>query len=191
MERLHGLDQQIERREDGSLYFLDRIWVPLVGGVRTIIMDETHKTRFFVHPEADKMYRDIRNMYWWPGMKRDIAIYVSKCLTCSKVKAEHQRPLGLFQQPETPGWKLDKITIDFITKLPRSPILWAEIRESSLIGPELIQETTDKVEPVEIKNHEVKRLKRSRISLVKVRWNSKRDPEFTWERKDFMKSMYP
>nr|GEW27560.1 putative reverse transcriptase domain-containing protein [Tanacetum cinerariifolium] len=45
MERLHGLDQQMERIEDGSLYFLDRIWVSLVGGVRTIIMNETHKTR--------------------------------------------------------------------------------------------------------------------------------------------------
>nr|GEX84642.1 putative reverse transcriptase domain-containing protein [Tanacetum cinerariifolium] len=92
----------------------------LVGGVRTIIMDETHKTRYFVHPEADKMYHDIRNMYRWPGMKRDIAIYVSKCLTCSKVKAEHQRPSGLLQQPKITEWKWDKITMNFITKLPRS-----------------------------------------------------------------------
>ncbi|GJV99687.1 putative nucleotidyltransferase, ribonuclease H [Tanacetum coccineum] len=119
-ERLHGLDQQMERREDGSLYFLDRIWVPLVGGVRTIIMDETHKTMYSVHPGADKMYHDLRDMYWCPGMKRDIAIYVSKCLTCSKVKAEHQRPSGLLQQPEMPEWKWDKITMDFITKLPKT-----------------------------------------------------------------------
>ncbi|GJZ74159.1 reverse transcriptase domain-containing protein [Tanacetum coccineum] len=69
---------------------------------------------------ADKMYYDLRDMYWWPGMKRDIATYVSKCLTCSKVKAEHQRPSGLLQQPEIPEWKWDKITMDFITKLPRS-----------------------------------------------------------------------
>ncbi|GJS95950.1 putative reverse transcriptase domain-containing protein [Tanacetum coccineum] len=90
-ERLHGLDQQMERKEDESLYFIDRIWVPLVGGVRTIIMDEAHKTRYYVHPGADKMYHGLRDMYWWPGMKRDIATYVSKCLTCSEVKAEHQR----------------------------------------------------------------------------------------------------
>ncbi|GJS84651.1 putative reverse transcriptase domain-containing protein [Tanacetum coccineum] len=120
VERLHGLDQQMERRENGSLYFLDRIGVPLVGGARTIIMDETHKTRYSVHPRADKMYHDLRDMYWWPRMKRDIAIYVSKCLTCSKVKAEHQRPSGLLQQPEIPEWKWDKITMDFITKLPRT-----------------------------------------------------------------------
>ncbi|GJY16726.1 putative reverse transcriptase domain-containing protein, partial [Tanacetum coccineum] len=75
-ERLHGLDQQMERREDGSLYFLDRIWVPLVEGVRTIIVDKTHKTRYSIHPGADKMYHDLRDMYWWLGMKRDIAIYV-------------------------------------------------------------------------------------------------------------------
>nr|GEW63755.1 putative reverse transcriptase domain-containing protein [Tanacetum cinerariifolium] len=364
--------RRMKRREDGSLYFLDRIWVPLVGGVRTIIMDETHKTRYYVHPGADKMYHDIRNMYWWSRMKRGIAIY----------------------------WKWDKITMDFITKLPRSknghdtiwvivdrltksthflaikedysmeilariyideivvrhrvPMLiisdrdgrftsrcWKtvqkalvtracvidfggswdvhlplaefsynnsyhlSIREISLIGPKLVQETTDKVvlikeihkavkdrqkiyvdnrrkslefevgdrvmlkispwkgvirfgnkgklapryvgpfeilkrighvayrlrlpeelsrvhntfhvsnlkkcledaslhvpldeikadktlcfveEPVEIMDREVKRLKRSRISLVKVRWNSKRGHEFTWERKEFMKS---
>ncbi|GKB99451.1 putative reverse transcriptase domain-containing protein [Tanacetum coccineum] len=96
-ERLHGLDQQMENREDGSLYFLDRIWVSLVGGVRTIIMDETHKTRYSVHPGADKMYHDLQDMYWWSGMKRDIAIYVRKFLTYSKVKAKHQRPLGLLE----------------------------------------------------------------------------------------------
>ncbi|GKD20464.1 putative reverse transcriptase domain-containing protein [Tanacetum coccineum] len=59
-------------------------------------------------------------MYWWPGMKGDIAIYVSKCLTCANVKTEHQRPSGLLQQPEIPEWKWDKITMDLITKLPRS-----------------------------------------------------------------------
>ncbi|GJR57738.1 putative reverse transcriptase domain-containing protein [Tanacetum coccineum] len=119
-ESLHGLDQQMEKKEGESLYFMDRIWVPLVGGVRTVIMDEAHKSKYSVHPGADKMYHDLRDMYWWPGMKRDIATYVSKCLTCSKVKAEHQRPSGLLQQPEIPEWKWDKITMDFITKLPRS-----------------------------------------------------------------------
>ncbi|GJS76601.1 putative reverse transcriptase domain-containing protein [Tanacetum coccineum] len=119
-EGLNGMDQQIEKREDGSLYYMDRIWVPLVGGVRTKIMDEAHKTRYSVHPRADKMYYVLRDMYWWPGMKKEIAIYVSKCLTCAKVKAEHQRPSGLLQQPEIPKWKWEKIAMDFITKLPRS-----------------------------------------------------------------------
>ncbi|GKF34085.1 putative reverse transcriptase domain-containing protein, partial [Tanacetum coccineum] len=88
-ERLHGLDQQMERKGDESLYFMDHIWVPLVGGVRTIIMDEAHKSRYSVHPGADKIYYDIRDMYWWPRMKRDIATYVSECLPYAKVKAKH------------------------------------------------------------------------------------------------------
>ncbi|GJZ07452.1 putative reverse transcriptase domain-containing protein [Tanacetum coccineum] len=355
-ERLHGLDQQMERKGDGSLYFMDRIWVPLVGGVRTVIMDEAHKSRYSVHPGADKMYYDLRDMYWWPGMKRDIATYVSECLTCAKVKAEHQRPSGLLQQPEIPEWKWENITMDFITKLPRTrsghdaiwvvvdrltksahflairedysmeklarlytdeivtrhgvPVsiisdrdarftsrLWKtfqkalgmrldmstayhpqtvdrksyadsgrkmteyEVGESVLlkvspwkgvmrfgkkgkltpryVGPFEILERIGPVayrlrfpeeligvhdtfhvsnlkkclgnanlhvslneikidktlrfveEPVEIMDREVKSLKRSRIQLVKVRWNSKRGPEFTWEREDYMKSKYP
>ncbi|GJS71837.1 putative reverse transcriptase domain-containing protein [Tanacetum coccineum] len=301
-KRLHGLDQQMERKEDKSLYFIDRIWVPLVGGVRTIIMDEVHKTRYSVHPGADKMYHDLRDMYW---------------------------PSGLLQQPEMPEWKWDNITTDFITTLPRtnsghdtiwvvvdrltksshfvairedysmeqlarlyidkivarhgvlvsiildrdgqftsrfcyhssircapfkalygrkyrSPVLWSEIGESRLIRPELVQEMTDKVvfikeklkvgrdrqksyaynrrkptrvdtekcladanlhvpldeikidktfcfveEPVEIIDREVKSLKRSRILIVKVCWNSKCGPEFTWEREAHMKVKYP
>ncbi|GKD68498.1 putative reverse transcriptase domain-containing protein [Tanacetum coccineum] len=175
---LNGTDQQMEKREDGSLHYMDRIWVPLVGGVRTKIMDETHKMRYSVHPRVDKMYYDLRDMYWWPGMKKEIDIYVSKCFTCAKVKAKHQRPSGLLQQPEIPEWKWEKIAMDFITKLPRSssghdaiwvivdsyhssircapfealyrrkcrsPVLWAEIGDSGLIRPELVQETTDKM----------------------------------------------
>ncbi|GJV85060.1 putative reverse transcriptase domain-containing protein [Tanacetum coccineum] len=68
-------------------------------------MDEAHKSKYSVHPGADKMYYDLRDRYWWPGMKKDIAEYVSKCLTCLKVKAEHQRTSGLLQQPEIPIWK--------------------------------------------------------------------------------------
>ncbi|GKA11957.1 putative reverse transcriptase domain-containing protein [Tanacetum coccineum] len=64
---------------------------------------------------------DLRKLYWWPNMKADIATYVSKCLTCAKVKAEHQKPSGLLQQPEIPVWKWERITMDFITKLPRTP----------------------------------------------------------------------
>ncbi|GKD92336.1 reverse transcriptase domain-containing protein, partial [Tanacetum coccineum] len=131
IENLHGLDQQMEKKKGESLYFMDRIWVPLVGSMRTMIMDEAHRSKYSVHPRADKMCHDLRDMYWWPGMKRDIATYVSKCLTCSKVKAEHQRPSGLLQQPEIPKWKWDKITMDFITKFPRSKsgydTIWVEV----------------------------------------------------------------
>ncbi|GJZ94294.1 reverse transcriptase domain-containing protein [Tanacetum coccineum] len=115
-----GLDEMIEQRSDGTLYYLDRIWVPSKGDVRTLIMDEAHKSKYFVHPGADKMYYDLKDMYWWPRMKKDIAEYVSKCLTCLKVKAEHQRQSGLLQQPEIPVWKWEEIAMDFVTKLPRT-----------------------------------------------------------------------
>ncbi|GJX31597.1 putative reverse transcriptase domain-containing protein [Tanacetum coccineum] len=79
----------------------------------------SHKSKYSVHPGSDKMYQDMKQLYWWPNMKVDIATYVSKCLTCLKVKAEHQKPFGLLVQPEIPQWKWDNITMDFVTKLPR------------------------------------------------------------------------
>ncbi|GJW49262.1 putative reverse transcriptase domain-containing protein [Tanacetum coccineum] len=119
-EWLRGLERHFEQRDDGEIYFFDRIWIPSVGGVRKLIMDKAHTSRYSVHPGADKMYYDLRDLYWWPGMKRDIAEYVSRCLTCSKIKAEHQKPSGFLQQPEIPEWKWEKITMDFVTKLPKS-----------------------------------------------------------------------
>ncbi|GKD17081.1 putative reverse transcriptase domain-containing protein [Tanacetum coccineum] len=375
-----GLDEMIEQKSDGTLYYLDRIWVPLKGEVRTLIMDEAHKSKYSVHPGADKMYYDLRDRYWWPGMKKDIAEYVSKCLTCLKIKAEHQMPSGLLHQPEIPDYKMEKLarlylneivarhgvpisiisdrdsrftsrfwqsmqealgarldmstvyhpqtdcqsehTIQTLEDMLRvcvldfggswdvhlplveflynnsyhssvrcspfkalygrkccSPIMWAEVGEDQLLGPELVKETTKKIsqikdrlkavhdrvvrfrkkgklvprfvgpfeivekvgpvsyrldlpeelnsvhdtfhmsnlkkcladptlqvpldeirvdaklnfveEPVEILEREFKKLNRSRISIVTVRWNSKRGPEFMWEREDQMKLKYP
>ncbi|GJU92259.1 putative reverse transcriptase domain-containing protein [Tanacetum coccineum] len=93
-----GLDELIKCRSDGALYYLDRIWVPLKGDMRTLIMDEAHKSKYSVHPRADKMYYDPRDRYRWPGMKKDIAMY----------------------QPEIPKWKWERILMDFVTKLPRT-----------------------------------------------------------------------
>nr|GEU80662.1 putative reverse transcriptase domain-containing protein [Tanacetum cinerariifolium] len=93
---------------------------PVYGNLRTLMMNEAHAMRYSVHPGADKMYYDLRGLYWWPGIKKDIAMYVSKCLTCSKVKAEHKTPSGVLQQPEIPEWKWENITMDFINKLPRT-----------------------------------------------------------------------
>jgi hypothetical protein len=100
---------------------MDGVWIPDFGNVRKLILDEAHKSRYSIHPGADKMYKDLREFYWWPGMKQDVATYVGKCLMCSKVKAEHQRPSGLLQQPEIPHWKWEQISMEFITKLPRTP----------------------------------------------------------------------
>nr|GFB64938.1 putative reverse transcriptase domain-containing protein [Tanacetum cinerariifolium] len=119
-EMLKGLDKQLKRKEDRELYLAERISVPVYGNLRTLIMNESHATRYSIHPGADKMYYDLRGLYWWPGIKKDIAMYVSKCLTCSKVKAEQQKPSRLLQQSEIPEWKWENITMDFINKLPRT-----------------------------------------------------------------------
>ncbi|GKC11347.1 putative reverse transcriptase domain-containing protein [Tanacetum coccineum] len=84
-------------------------------------MHESHKSKYSIHPGSDKMYQDLKLLYWWPNMKVDIATYVSKCLTCTKVKAEHQKLSGLLQQPEIPVWKWERIIMDFVNGLPRTP----------------------------------------------------------------------
>ncbi|GJX28963.1 putative reverse transcriptase domain-containing protein [Tanacetum coccineum] len=367
-----GLDEMIEHRSDKALYYLDRIWVHLKGDVRTLIIDEAHKSKYSVHPRADKMYYDLRVTYWWPGMKIDIDVYIPEWkweriamdfvtklprtssehntiwvivdrltksahflpmredykidrlarLYLNEIVARHGVPISIISDrdgrftlrfwkimQEALGTKLDMSTpyhpqtddlIEFsynnsyhssVRCAPfealygrkcRSLIMWAEVGEGQLIGPKLVQETTEKIsqikdrlkatlspwkgvvhfgkkgklvprfvepfeiterigpvayrlrlpkelngvhetfhmsnlkkcladptlqvpldviqvdaklkfveEPVEILEREFKKLKRSRIEIVKVRWNSKRGPEFTWERKDQMRLKYP
>ncbi|GJR69972.1 putative reverse transcriptase domain-containing protein [Tanacetum coccineum] len=366
--------EKLEPRADGTLCLNNRSWLPCYGDLRTLIMHESHESKYYVHPGSDKTYQDMKKLYWWPNMKADIATYVRKCLTCLKVKVEYQKPSGLLVQPEIPQWKCDNITMDFITKLPRTSsgynTIWvivdrltksahflpmrendsmdkltrlylkevatihgipvsiicdcecrftsqfwrsfqkalgtrldmstayhpqtdgqsertiqtledmlracAEVGDTQLTGPEILHETTEKIvqikqqiqaagdrqksyadvrrkplefqvgdkvmlkvlakvgtvayrlelpqqlnrvhstfhvsnlkkclsdepleimldeihvndklhfveEPVEIMDREVKRLKQSRIPIIKVRWNSRRGPEFTWERED-------
>ncbi|GJX79951.1 putative reverse transcriptase domain-containing protein [Tanacetum coccineum] len=326
-EGLNGTDQQMEKRKDGSLHYMDHIWIPLLGGVKTKIIDEAHKIRYSVHPGADNMYYDLQDMYWWPSMKKEIAIYVSKCLTCAKVKAEHQRPpvdrltksvhllairedysmeklarlyideivarhgvptsiisdrdgrftsrfwqtmkkaLGTRLDIEyvisiSNGWNKASVKYQIVRGYAESmcDLFWRCMEGSvgrrlkaardlrfgkkgnlapRFVGPFEILERigpmayrlrlpeelssvhdtfhvsnlkkcladanlhvpldeikVDKTlrfveETLEIMDHEVKTLKHSKIPIVKVRWNSKRGPEFTWERKDHMKAKYP
>ncbi|GJV04506.1 putative reverse transcriptase domain-containing protein [Tanacetum coccineum] len=77
-------------------------WIPCFGNLRALIMDESHKSKYSIHPGSDKMYQDLKKLYWWPNMKAEIATYVNKCLTCAKVKAEYQKPSGFLVQPEIP-----------------------------------------------------------------------------------------
>nr|GEY46142.1 putative reverse transcriptase domain-containing protein [Tanacetum cinerariifolium] len=266
-----GLDEMIEQRSDGTLYYLDRRWVPLKGDVRTMIMNEAHMSKYYVHPGADKMYYDLRDRYWWHGMKKDIAEYVRKCLACLKSMQEAlgtRLDMSTTYHPQTDGQS--ERTNQNLEDMLRA---YDEVGEGQLIGPELVQETTEKIlqikdrlkaarvvrfgkkekltprfvgpfeivekvghaaywldlpkelngvhdtfyvsnlkkcladptlqvpldeirvdaklnfveEPMEILEREFKKLKRSRIAIVKVRWNSKRGPEFTWEREDQMK----
>ncbi|GJV10914.1 putative reverse transcriptase domain-containing protein [Tanacetum coccineum] len=339
-----GLDEMIEQRSGGTLYYLDRIWVPLKGEVRTLIMDEAHKSKYSVHPGANKMYYDLRDRYWWPGMKKDIAEYVL-AVNARGIRDSFRHEYGLSPSDQwseciiqTLEDMLRACVLDFRgswdVRLPlvefsynnsyhssvrcspfealygrkcRSPIMWVELGEVQLIGPELVQDTIKKIsqikdrlkvardcqksyadkrrkplefsvgdyvllkvspwkgvvrfekkgklaprfvrpfeiiekvghvayqlnlpkelngvhdmfhmsnlkkcladptlkvtldkirvdaklnfveEHVEILEREFKKLKRSRIAIVKVRWNSKRGPEFRWEREDQMKLKY-
>nr|GEX61748.1 reverse transcriptase domain-containing protein [Tanacetum cinerariifolium] len=149
--------EKLEPCTDGTLCLNGKFWLPCYGDLRTVIMHESHKLKYSIHPGSDKMYQDMKKLYWWPNMKVDIATYVSKCFTCAKVTAKHQRPSGLLVQPEIPQWKRSERTIQTLEDMlrtyvievgkgwVRSPISWAEVGEIQLLGPEIVQETTKKI----------------------------------------------
>nr|GEV54993.1 putative reverse transcriptase domain-containing protein [Tanacetum cinerariifolium] len=288
--------EKLEPRADRTLCLNGKSWLPCYGDLRSVIMHESHKSKYSIHPGSEKMYQDVKKLYLWPNMKADIATYVSKCLTCAKKALGTNLSMSTAYHPETDGQSertiqtledmLCACVIDFgkgwvkhlqlaefsynniyhasIKAAPykalygrkcRSPVRWAEVEEAQLTGVvrfgkrgklnpryvgtfkvlskvgkvayrlELPQELSrvhhtfhvsnmkkcyadellamplegiqvdDKLqfveEPVEIMERDIKQLKRSRIPLVKIRWNSRRGPEFTWEREVSFKKKYP
>nr|GEU60484.1 reverse transcriptase domain-containing protein [Tanacetum cinerariifolium] len=153
--------EKLEPRTDGTLCLNGRSWLPCYDNLRSVIMHESYKSKYSVHPGFDKMYQDMKKLYWWPNMKANITTYVSKCLTCARVKAEHQRPSGLLKalgtdismstayHPETNDQS--ERTIQALEDMLRACMIdfgnvcWAEVGEAQLTGPELIQETTKKI----------------------------------------------
>nr|GFC37933.1 putative reverse transcriptase domain, ribonuclease H-like domain, aspartic peptidase domain protein [Tanacetum cinerariifolium] len=119
-ENLRRMEKAFEILTDGTRCIKNLIWLPLFGNLRNFIMHESHKSKYSIHPSSDKMYQDLKKLYWWPNMKAIIAEYVGKCLTCSRVKTECQKPSGLLIQPKIPIWKWERITMDFVTKLPKT-----------------------------------------------------------------------
>ncbi|GJX69573.1 putative reverse transcriptase domain-containing protein [Tanacetum coccineum] len=103
--------ERLEPRTDGTLCLNGMSWLPCYGDLRSVIIHESHKSKYSIHPGSEKMYQDMKKLYWWPNMKSDIATYISKCLTCAKVKAEHQRPSGLKNDP------LDKLARLYLNKI--------------------------------------------------------------------------
>ena len=161
-------------RDDGTLRMRQRLCVPNVTELKKEILDEAHSSAYAMHPGSTKMYHTLKEHYWWKGMKREIAEFVSRCLICQQVKAEHQRPSGLLQPLPIPEWKWERITMDFVVGFPRSrngyDSIWVIVDrltksahflpirstysldrlaklyiERKLIGPELVQMTTDKI----------------------------------------------
>ncbi|XP_021986206.1 uncharacterized protein LOC110882516 [Helianthus annuus] len=104
-EGLGGTVEQLASGKDGILRFNDTIWISIFGGLRDLILEESHNSKYYAHLGGDKMYQDLKRNYWWMDMKKSIATHVAMCLTCSQVKAEHQKPLGLTQQLKIPKWK--------------------------------------------------------------------------------------
>ena len=113
-----GDNVEFLEKEAGSLYFQNRLCVPDDKELKQKLLYEAHNNVFTMHPGGNKMYQDLKQLYWWKGMKRDVTEYVSKCLTCQQVKAEHQVPIGLLNPLPIPQWKWDNITMDFVSGFP-------------------------------------------------------------------------
>nr|GEY47752.1 putative reverse transcriptase domain-containing protein [Tanacetum cinerariifolium]GEY47772.1 putative reverse transcriptase domain-containing protein [Tanacetum cinerariifolium] len=164
-----------EIRSEGTRYFDKRVWLPRYGGLRNLIMHESHKSKYSIHSGSDKMYQDLKQHYWWPNMKADIATYVSKCLTCAKTDGQSKRTIQTLEDMLRAyvidfggSWDRHFPLVEFsynnsyharIKVAPfeavygwkcRSPVFWSEVEDSQLTGPEMIRETTEKT--MQIKN---------------------------------------
>ena len=115
-----GKDPRFSVDEQGVVWFGKRLCVPNKAELKDLILQEAHDTPYSIHPDGTKMYQDLREKFWWHGMKRDMATYVAKCDVCQRVKAEDQRPAGLVQPLQVPECKWDRVGMDFVTSLPRS-----------------------------------------------------------------------
>ncbi|WVZ97180.1 LOW QUALITY PROTEIN: hypothetical protein U9M48_042735 [Paspalum notatum var. saurae] len=117
--------------EWGTLWYKNRICVPNVNSIRKLILSEAHDTAYSIHPGSTKMYYDLKERFWWYGMKRAVVKYIAICDTCQRVKAEHRRPAGLLQPLKVSEWKWEEITMDFIVGLPRAKL--AELYISRIV----------------------------------------------------------
>ncbi|KAL4383820.1 hypothetical protein GQ457_15G019280 [Hibiscus cannabinus] len=166
-------------RDEGVLCFKVRIVVPDDSELRRTILTEAHSSPFAMHPRSTKMYRDLKGEYYWVGLKKDVAEFVSKCMVCQRVKAEHQFPSGLLQPLRIPEWKWERITMEFVTGLPMTPSkkdsVWVIVDRFTKCAHFLPVHTTytyDKLAELYIR--EIVRLHGVPKSIV-----SDRDPKFT------------
>ena len=113
-----GKETKFTVNEDGVLYYKDQVCVPDDNDLRKSILEEAHSGSLAIHPGSTKMYQDLKMSFRWFGMKKDVLEFVTKCLVCQRVKAEHQVPSGLLQPIRIPQWKWDRITMDFVVGLP-------------------------------------------------------------------------
>ena len=173
-----GQRGDLSLREDGTVVMGQKLCVPDVSDVRREFMEEAHSSTYAMHPGSTKMYHTLKEHYWWKGMKRDIAEFVSRCLTCQQVKAEHQKPVGLLQSLPIPQWKLERITMDFVVGLPRCrsgrDTIWVivdRLTKSAHFLPIRNSDSLDKL--AQLYAREIIRLHGTLVSIV-----SDRDPRF-------------
>ncbi|GKB35522.1 putative reverse transcriptase domain-containing protein [Tanacetum coccineum] len=135
IEDLCGMIKKLEQRADGTLCLNGRSWIPCFGDLIELIMNESHKSKYSVHPGSDKMYQDLKKLYWWPNIKVEIATYVSKCLTCAKVKAEYQKPSGKVRIDTYLWWSFPTTTvITLVSKLHRLKLSTAKNVDRLYVG---------------------------------------------------------
>ncbi|KAE8668680.1 Detected protein of unknown function [Hibiscus syriacus] len=168
-----------EMKADGNLYYHGRLVIPDDDELKNDVLTEAHCSPLTMHPGGNKMYMDLKSRYWWPGMKKDITEFVSKCLTCQQVKAEHQVPSGLLQPMTIPQWKWENITMDFVAGLPLTPnkrdSIWVivdRLTKSAHFIPVRTDFSMDKYAELYIR--EIIRLHGIPVSII-----SDRDPRFT------------
>ena len=113
-----GKETKFIAKWDGFLYYRDRVCVPNDDELKKSILKEAHSGSFAMLPHSTKMYQDLKTSYWWSGLKSDVSEFVTKCMVCQKVKAEHQVPSGLLRPIKILEWKWDRITMDFMVGLP-------------------------------------------------------------------------
>ncbi|KAA3488099.1 integrase [Gossypium australe] len=175
------VESDFQINSDGYLMFKDRVCVPRNDELIRKILQETHSRCLSVHPGSTKMYNDLKKWYWWPSMKKDISEFVSRCLICQHVKAEHQVPSGLLQPILVLEWKWDRVTMDFITGLLLTPskkdAVWVvvdRLKKSAHFIPVHVDYSLDKLADLYIS--EILRLHGVPLSII-----SNRDPRETEE----------
>ena len=156
---------------DGTLMMGHRWCVPDVVELKKEIMEEAHSSAYAMHPGSTKMYRTLREHYWWRGMKKDVAEFVYRCLICQQVKVEHQRPAGLLQYLPIPQWKWEKITMDFVVGLLRCQsgydAIWVIVDRLTKSDHFLPMKNSDSIEKLaELYVKEIVRLHGTPISIV-------------------------
>ncbi|KAA3460507.1 retrotransposon protein [Gossypium australe] len=165
--------------DKGVLCFKDKVCMPKDQELRRKILQESHSSPYAMHPGGSKLYRDLREQFWWPGLKREVTEFVGKCLTCQQVKAEHQVPSGLLQPIKIPQWKWERITMDFVSGLPLTPIkkdsVWVivdKLTKSAHFIPVRVDYSLQKLAKLYV-------AKIVRLHGVPVAIISDRDPRFT------------